>query len=180
MVTQVKKNQKYLLRDVTRYCKKTRPISLYTIPLEKQRNRIEHRAAEVFSIEEGLSKKWGWGSHIKSVIRLERKSHLLNTKEKKWEERSEISYYIASYEEDAEHFSTIIRNHWACENKHHYVRDVALAEDASRIRNNAGVFARMRSFALNVLRSNGIQNIKGTLFENALNFNNILAYKGIY
>ncbi len=167
------------MSDVTRYSKNARPTSVYVAPLEKQRNRIEYRAAEVFLIEETLSKKGGWDSYIKSVIRVERKSQILNTKEKKWQERCETSHYIASYEEDAEHFSRIIRAHWACDNKHHYVRDVALAEDASRIRNNPGAFARMRSFALNILRSNGIQNIKGTLFENALNFNNILAYKGI-
>ena len=36
----------------------------------------------------------------------------------------------------------------------HYTRDVTLCEDASRIRKNPGVFARMRSFAYNILRFN--------------------------
>jgi len=40
------------------------------------------------------------------------------------------------------------------ENGSHYVRDVTLREDASRIRKNPGIFARMRSFAYNILRFN--------------------------
>jgi predicted transposase YbfD/YdcC len=45
-----------------------------------------------------------------------------------------------------------IRNHWSIENRSHYVRDGSFAEDASRIRCNPGIFARLRSFAANVLR----------------------------
>jgi len=36
----------------------------------------------------------------------------------------------------------------------HHVRDVTLREDASRIRKNPGIFARIRSFAYNILRFN--------------------------
>ena len=42
----------------------------------------------------------------------------------------------------------------------HYVRDVALAEDASRIRKTPGVFAQLRTCALNLLRQAGHDNIK--------------------
>ena len=41
----------------------------------------------------------------------------------------------------------------------HYVRDGSFAEDASRIRCNPGIFARLRSFAANILRFNGIHNV---------------------
>lgn len=44
--------------------------------------------------------------------------------------------------------------HWGIENGNHYVRDVTMAEDASRIRINPGIFARFRSFAYNILRFN--------------------------
>ena len=47
-----------------------------------------------------------------------------------------------------------VRGHWAIENSNHYVRDVTMGEDASRIRKNPGVFARIRSFAANILRKN--------------------------
>jgi len=52
-----------------------------------------------------------------------------------------------------------IRHHWHIENRSHYVRDGSFAEDASRIRRNPGIFARLRSFAANILRFNGIHNI---------------------
>ena len=38
--------------------------------------------------------------------------------------------------------------------KLHYTRDVTLREDASRIRKNPGIFAKIRSFAYNILRFN--------------------------
>jgi hypothetical protein len=49
--------------------------------------------------------------------------------------------------------------HWHIENRSHYVRDGSFAEDASRIRRDTGIFARLRSFAANILRFNGIHNI---------------------
>ena len=41
----------------------------------------------------------------------------------------------------------------------HYIRDSSFAEDASRIRCNPGIFARLRSFAANILRFNGVRNV---------------------
>jgi len=68
-----------------------------------------------------------------------------------------------------------IRAHWGVENRAHYVRDVTLGEDASRIRRKPGVMARIRSLALNVLRANGVQNISLALYANAVSFNQLLA-----
>ncbi len=39
-------------------------------------------------------------------------------------------------------------------------------EDKSRIRNNPGIFAKLRSFALNILRVNKVKNIADELFYN--------------
>jgi hypothetical protein len=58
----------------------------------------------------------------------------------------------------------------------HYVRDVSLSEDISRIRTKPGHFARFRSFALNVLRANGTTNVKRELYINALNPHHALSY----
>ncbi|MCP4999349.1 MAG: hypothetical protein GY933_11490 [Hyphomicrobiales bacterium] len=52
-----------------------------------------------------------------------------------------------------------------------------MLEDASRIRINPGIFTRMRSFALNILRANGEQNIANALWSNALNLNRPLDYR---
>ncbi len=47
-----------------------------------------------------------------------------------------------------------IRAHWRVENTSHHSRDVTWGEDRSRIRTNPGVFARLRSFAFNILKAN--------------------------
>ena len=72
-----------------------------------------------------------------------------------------------------------IRHHWGIENRDHYVRDVSLAEDASRIRTNPGIMARTRSMALNLLRANGVQNVALALWENALRLDRVLRYRGL-
>ena len=54
----------------------------------------------------------------------------------------------------APHAATATRCHWHVENSLHYTRDVTFQEDQSRIRHNPGVFARLRSFAYNILRRN--------------------------
>ena len=59
------------------------------------------------------------------------------------------------------------------------IRDTAFIEDQSRIRSNPGVFARLRSYALNILRANGVQNIKDALWKNAINLDRTLDLKGL-
>ena len=61
-----------------------------------------------------------------------------------------------------------IRGHWGIENRSHHVRDVTLAEDASRVRKNPGVLARIRSFAANILRANGAANIRDARYRLAI------------
>ena len=53
-------------------------------------------------------------------------------------------------------------------NKQHYTRDVTLCEDASRIRRNPGIFARLRSFAYNILRFNQSDTIAQDRYAAAL------------
>ena len=72
----------------------------------------------------------------------------------------------------ATRFSVILRRAsnqrhcvWGIENRSHYVRDGSFREDASRIRCNPGIFARLRSFASNVLRFNGVENMCDTRYR---------------
>jgi len=57
-----------------------------------------------------------------------------------------------------------IRAHWRIETTSHHSRDVTFGEDRSRIRFNPGVFARLRSFACNILKANR----PGTLSQSPL------------
>jgi len=45
------------------------------------------------------------------------------------------------------------------------VRDGSFREDASRIRCNPGIFARLRSFATNILRFNDVENVSDTRYR---------------
>lgn len=53
------------------------------------------------------------------------------------------------------------RNHWAIENKIHYVRDVSFDEDRSRVRKYKGahMMAALRNVAISLLRIAGFENI---------------------
>jgi len=62
--------------------------------------------------------------------------------------------YISNTPVTAARAAEAIRAHWKIENTSHYTRDVTLGEDRSRIRTNPGVFARLRSFAFNILKAN--------------------------
>ena len=77
-------------------------------------------------------------------------------------------------------FARVIRGHWGVENRNHYVRDVTMREDASRIRRNPGIFARLRSFTLNILRKNNITNVSEALYDNALCLDNLRTYVGLF
>jgi hypothetical protein len=56
-------------------------------------------------------------------------------------------------------------------------KDVTFGEDRSCTRIKPAHFVRFRSFAINILRANGVENIARELYVNALNFNNVLAYR---
>ncbi len=110
---------------------------------------------------------------------MERERTVSDTKKKLWKNTDETAYYISTILLNAEEFCKAIRNHWGVENRNHHVRDVTMNEDKSRIRNNPGIFARLKSFALNILRVNKVKNIADELYYNCINIGNILSYKGI-
>lgn len=143
-----------------------------------QRNRIEQRTVSVWPLTAGFGSE-SWHDHFQTGIRVERHTEAFDTRRKDWTERCETAYYLATQPLTAHQAAQLIRTHWHVENRLHYVRDVALGEDASRIRRNPGIFALLRSFALNLLRANGIDNISEALFDNALDFNRVLAYQGL-
>ncbi len=110
---------------------------------------------------------------------MERKRDICDTKKKRWKSTDETAYYISTISLSAEEFCKAVRNHWGIENRNHHVRDVSMNEDKSRIRNNPGIFAGLKSFALNILRANKVKNIADELYYNCISIGNILSYKGI-
>ena len=73
------------------------------------------------------------------------------------------------------------RGHWTIENKVHYVRDVTMGEDASRIRKGDGprLMAIFRNLVLSLLRQTGVTNIAGKTLRFALDKNSLFKFAGI-
>ena len=85
-----------------------------------------------------------------------------------WKRSLETSIYLSNRPVAGKIAADAIRKHWGIENKSHYTRDVTFREDASRIRTNPGIFARLRSIAYNVLRCNQSETMPQDRFAAAL------------
>lgn len=66
----------------------------------------------------------------------------------------ETRYYISSLPNDARRILHAVRSHWGIENSLHWVLDVAMGEDNSRIRKDhaAENMSLLRRMALNLLK----------------------------
>ncbi len=78
------------------------------------------------------------------------------------------AFYVANTPLTAARAAEAIRAHWQIENISHHSRDVTLGEDRSRIRANPGVFARLRSFAFNILKANQTNTLSQDRYRAAL------------
>lgn len=81
---------------------------------------------------------------------------------------TETAIYLANAPITAAVAAKAIRAHWRVETTSHYSRDETLGEDRSRIRSNPGVFARIRSFAFNVLKANKTSTLPQDRYRAAL------------
>jgi len=66
----------------------------------------------------------------------------------------QVRFYISSLPSDAQRILEVVRKHWAIENELHWVLDVALNEDHSRVRKDHAPenLAVIRHIALNLLK----------------------------
>lgn len=177
VIVQVKENQKTLFHNCQTTAETVHPDDEYQEPVLKARNRIESRQVQVFTtMNLSDSDKWHL---VEAIVKVERRRRVFDTKTKRWQESDETSFYIATTVLGAEVFCQAIRRHWDIENGNHHVRDVTLGEDKSRIRDNPHIFAKLRSFALNILRANRVENVSLELFNNCMNLNNVLNYIGV-
>lgn len=176
-IVQVKGNQKTLLNDCQTIAETTTPDEVYQEPVTKTRNRIESRRVEIF-ISPSLTHNEKWNL-VKVVVKVERYRRVFDTKSKTWKNSDETSFYVSTIILSAQEFCRAIRNHWGIENRDHHVRDVTMGEDKSRIRINPHIFAKLRSFALNILRKNEVENVSLELFGNCMNLDNVLNYAGV-
>ena len=175
MLVQVKENQPSLLRIIERISRTDTALSSSESFDDKRRSREESRKVDVFDASPTLEHT-DWDGLIVRVIKVTRATLVRRAKDRSWELRFDISFYVCSAPITARKAADAIRGHWSIENRNHYVRDVAMLEDASRIRKNPGIFARARSFALNILRANGENNISQAMWDNVLDITRPLNY----
>lgn len=158
MLVQLKANQPSLVRAATELSKCAPPSDAHHHDEIGQRNRIESRRTSVWPVAPDQLGA-GWTS-VRCLIRVHRHTELFNTTAAAWHSRAHTAWYLCTRELSAHDAHHAVRDHWAIENSLHHVRDVAMGEDASRIRHKPGVFAQLRTWALNLLRHTGHDNIR--------------------
>jgi predicted transposase YbfD/YdcC len=109
-----------------------------------------------------------WHPHVAAIIRVERHVFTRNAATGLLRHSTETAFYVANTPLTATHAAEAIRAHWKVETTSHYSRDVTLGEDRSRIRTNPGVFARLRSFAFNILKANKTNSLSQDRYRAAL------------
>ncbi len=152
LIVQVKDNQPTLHHRIQDVAAATAPLgSVHSH--DKGRNRDERRTVTVFDPADMLADT-DWHPHVAAIIQVERDVYTRNAKTGLLRHSAETAFYVSSTPVAATCAAEAIRAHWKIENTSHYSRDVTLGEDRSRIRTNPGVFARLRSFAFNILKAN--------------------------
>jgi hypothetical protein len=152
LIVGVKDNQPTLHQRVQEVSATTAPLGS-AHSRDKGRNRDERRTVAVFDPTDTLADT-DWRPHVAAVIRVEREVFSRNARTGLLRHATETAFYVANTPLTAARAAEAIRAHWRVENTSHYSRDVTLGEDRSRIRTNPGVFARLRSFAFNILKAN--------------------------
>ncbi len=100
------------------------------------------------------------------------------------EVQQEVTYGITSVgwqEASAKQVEGLWRGHWGIENKVHYVRDVTMGEDVSRIRTGSApqALAAVRNGVLTLLRSTGVAQIADALRHYAASARDTLVLLGV-
>lgn len=152
LVVQLKDNQPTLHQQAQAICAATAPLdSIHS--RNTGHGRDETRTVSVFAPADKIT-DGDWQPHVASVIRVERTVQTRSSKTGLWTRSSETALYVANGLLTAAGAAAATRGHWRIENTSHYSRDVTMGEDASRIRTKPGIFARLRSFAFNILKAN--------------------------
>jgi predicted transposase YbfD/YdcC len=150
-VVAVKANQKRLYKQIQLNTQQTTPISV-DISTEHRSDRLTTRTVSVFDNLTDISSEW---VGLERLVKVERNGTRAG---KPYEQ---VAYYISSLRLNAAQFAQGIRGHWGIENRLHWVKDVVLEEDSSRIRlgNAPANLSIIRSLAIAILRNNGYSSI---------------------
>lgn len=182
-VVQVKDNQKTLHEACENICNSYNPaenLRQRDLGHGRSENRYYHVYNNPIVLDRHVPKLWK--PYIKAIIQVSRNTIHYNPKGVSYTKTSEVSYYISTENNTALFLGKKIRNQWCIENKLHYVKDVSMEEDSSRIRIKPENMVILRDWALNILRKNmepGVY-VKTALFENSLNIGKVMRFKHLF
>jgi len=152
-VIQVKNNQKNLLERIKHEVSSRVPLdSCITKEIRKGREEIRKTTIYVAPPSQ-INKDW---------VGMKRFIKIINSGKRNGKAYEQDHYYISSKNSDsASYFGKGIREHWGIENKLHWVKDVVLNEDKSRIKNGNLVsnLSLIKSAVINLYRLNGMNSI---------------------
>ena len=172
---QVKANPPTLLTTLQALATSQSRLDSFTRVDPRGYGRHETRAVDTFNVQGWLDAEWD--GLIAIAARVTRLTWHKDTTSGFWHATEDVSFYACQIALSAKALGEAVRSHWGIENRSHYVRDVTFGEDRSRTRITPTHFARFRSFAINILRANGVKNVAQELYKNTLNFDNALAYR---
>jgi predicted transposase YbfD/YdcC len=155
-VLSVKENQGYLFEDISTLFAVDQAQNFkyasyeYKQTINKGHGRIEVRECWSTSNPEYLKLIRG----VENWLDLQSICMVVCTRIIAGRETKQVRYYISSLLSDAEQILKAVRKHWSIENKLHWILDVALNEDHSRVRKDQAPenFAVLRHIALNLLK----------------------------
>jgi predicted transposase YbfD/YdcC len=148
----VKLNQPNLYHQIEKIiADKTKQTSA-CITLEVNKGRIELRNTMVSNYIEDISKGWIGLQQVVGVHRI-----VID----KGKQSEEMAYFISSRNENAFLYNEGVRGHWQIENSLHWVKDVTLKEDESKIKmgNAPQNISTVKNICINILRVNEFKNL---------------------
>lgn len=148
----VKKNQPDLYKHIEQITSDRQNIDSGYTKMEVNKGRTEYRHVSVSNCSQTICKDW---VGLKQVIKIHR------IVREKGKQREENVYFISSLQSNALLYYDVIRSHWQIENSLHWVKDVSLGEDDSKIRTQDAPqnISTIKNIAINIFRKNNYTNI---------------------
>lgn len=155
---EVKKNQQSLWADIARVFQGNLHQFELEQTIDQSHGRIEIRHFYTTSALKGHS---DWPG-------LEQVCYQKNLTKRKGQWQEEFHYKVTSLTPQKANVKALLqlsRSHWGIENRVHYVRDVTMLEDLSRVRTGwaAQGMAAIRNLLLNIIRTQGWKNVAAAL-----------------